>query len=201
MIPLSDLNWGILEIIYLAIIFIVGFLTTYFILPYIIRYMKKKGFVGYDIHKNARPEVAESGGLSFVIGFVVTSILLTIFFPTFFNEISIFLLTVLLAAMIGFLDDRVKLRSRYKILLSIFSGTAIFIANITGYINISSPTFPILDQTRLTFIYPFLIPFLVAIFANTVNMLEGYNGEGSGTCLIAVCSLFICALIWDSTEG
>jgi UDP-N-acetylmuramyl pentapeptide phosphotransferase/UDP-N-acetylglucosamine-1-phosphate transferase len=49
MIPLSDLNWGILEIIYLAIIFIVGFLTTYFILPYIIRYMKKKGFVGYDI--------------------------------------------------------------------------------------------------------------------------------------------------------
>jgi UDP-N-acetylglucosamine--dolichyl-phosphate N-acetylglucosaminephosphotransferase len=163
--------------------------------------MKKKGFVGYDIHKNARPEVAESGGLSFVIGFVVTSILLTIFFPTFFNEISIFLLTVLLAAMIGFLDDRVKLRSRYKILLSIFSGTAIFIANITGYINISSPTFPILDRTRLTFIYPFLIPFLVAIFANTVNMLEGYNGEGSGTCLIAVCSLFICALIWDSTEG
>lgn len=201
MIPLSDLSWGILEIIYLAIIFIVGFLTTYFILPYIIKYMKKKRFVGYDIHKNARPEVAESGGLSFVIGFVVTSILLTVFFPTFFNEISIFLLTVLLAAIIGFIDDRVKLRSRYKILLSIFSGTAIFLANMFGYINISSPTLPILDRTRLTFIYPFLIPFLVAIFANTVNMLEGYNGEGSGTCLIAVCSLLICAIIWNSAEG
>jgi hypothetical protein len=46
-----------------------------------------------------------------------------------------------------------------------------------------------------------MIPILVAIFANTVNMLEGYNGEGSGTSLIAVVSLFICAFIWDSAEG
>jgi len=32
-------------------------------------------------------------------------------------------------------------------------------------------------------------------------MLEGYNGEGSGTCLIAVCFLFICSLIWNTAEG
>jgi len=34
--------------------------------------MKKKGYIGYDIHKNARPEVAESGGLGILIGISIT---------------------------------------------------------------------------------------------------------------------------------
>ncbi|MFW9773138.1 MAG: hypothetical protein ACFFEO_13370 [Candidatus Thorarchaeota archaeon] len=201
MIPLSDLDWGFLEVMYLIIIFVVGFLATYFILPYVLNFMKKKKYIGIDIHKNSRPEVAESGGLSFVIGFIISSIFLMLFFPIIINEITIFLITVILAALIGFIDDRVKLRSLYKILLSIFSGTVIFIANQYGYINIPSPTFPFLSQTRLTIIYPYLIPLLVAIFVNTVNMLEGYNGEGSGTSLIAVCFLFVCAIISNSFQG
>ena len=201
MIPLSGLKWGFLEIFYLIIIFIVGFLITYLTLPYIIKLMKNKNFVGYDIHKNAQPEIAESGGISIVIGFSITSIFVIIFFHDFINETIVFLLTVLIAGAIGFIDDRKKLRSRYKIILSIFSGTTIFFANLIGFITITSPTIPFLDQTRLTIIYPFLVPIIVAVFTNTVNMLEGYNGEGSGTCLIAVCFLFICSLIWNSTEG
>ena len=201
MFPLSDLNWGFLQILFLIVIFFVGFFITYFILPHIMNLMKKKGYVGYDIHKNARPEIPESGGLSIVIGFTATAILLMIFFMDFFNEILIFLLTVLLAAAIGFIDDRKKLRSRYKIILSIFSGIPILLANYSNFVNISSPIIPILDRTRLTIIYPILIPIIIAISTNTVNMLEGYNGEGSGTCLIAVCFLFFCSIIWDSTEG
>jgi len=201
MFPLSDLNWGFLQILSLIIIFLVGFFSTYFLLPYIINLMKKKGYVGYDIHKNARPEIPESGGLSIVIGFTVTAIFLMIFFIDFFNEIFVFLLTVLLAASIGFIDDRKKLRSRYKIILSIFSGIPLFLANYSNFVNISSPIIPVLDRTRLTIIYPILIPIIIAISTNTVNMLEGYNGEGSGTCLIAACFLLICSIIWNSTEG
>ncbi|MHA1241395.1 MAG: hypothetical protein ACTSQU_11475 [Promethearchaeota archaeon] len=32
-------------------------------------------------------------------------------------------------------------------------------------------------------------------------MLEGYNGEGSGTSIIALLSLMACSIIWDSAEG
>ncbi|UCC20217.1 MAG: hypothetical protein JSV62_02730 [Promethearchaeota archaeon] len=198
---LSDLNWSFVEIIYLAIIFIAGFLFTYFLIPYIIEFMKKKKHVGYDIHKNANPEVAESGGLSIVLGFTLCSILIFFFFPAFIKETLIFLLTVLLAGVVGIIDDIKKLRSRYKIILSLLSGIIIFFANIFGFITISSPAIPFLDRTRLTIIYPFLVPFIVAVFTNTVNMLEGYNGEGSGTCLIAVSFLFICGLIWNSAEA
>ena len=201
MYPLTQLNWGFLEIFFLIIIFLVGFFVTYITLPYVIEFMKKKEYVGYDIHKNARPKVAESGGLVIIIGFTVASIFLMIFFQTFLNEIIIFLLTVIIAGIIGFIDDRKKLRSRYKITLSIFAGSALFFANIFGFITISSPAIPFLDKTRLTVIYPLVIPIIIAVFTNTVNIFEGYNGEGAGTCLIAVSFLLVCGIIWNSAEA
>ena len=201
MIRITDLNWGVLEVIYLIIVFAVGFTITMIIIPYLIKMMKKRGHIGIDIHKNLKTEVAESGGISIVIGFSFASMFLIFFFPSFFNEILIFVLTVVLSGLIGYIDDRIKLRSRYKLILTIFTGTLIFLANYFGFIKIESPTIPFLGQLRLTVIYPILAPIIVAVFANTVNMLEGYNGEGSGTSIIALCSLFVCSIIWNSAEG
>ncbi|HUW90067.1 MAG TPA: hypothetical protein VMV43_06055 [Candidatus Nanopelagicaceae bacterium] len=195
------MNWGILETIYLVISFIVGFVITLVIIPYIIRIMKRKGYTGIDIHKTLKNEVPESGGISIIIGISITAILLTIFFPDFFNEILIFVLTVVISGLIGYIDDRIKLRSRYKLLLTILTGIVIFLANSVGFIQIESPTIPFLGKLRLNVVYPILVPLIVAVFANTVNMLEGYNGEGSGTSIIALFSLMICSIIWDSAEG
>ena len=201
MVQLDELNWGIIEILNLVIIFVIGFILTYLIIPFIIKFMKRKQFIGYDIHKTSKPEVAESGGVSIVFGFSVVSIFLMFFFPVFFNEILIFGLTVILSGIIGFIDDRIRLSSRYKILFTLFTGALIFFANLIGFIDIQSPTIPFLGKLRLTVIYPILAPIIVAVFANTVNMLEGYNGEGSGSCLIALIFLFICGLLWNSAEA
>ena len=201
MIRLSAMNWGILETVYLVISFTVGFFVTLVIIPYIIRIMKRKGYTGTDIHKTVKTEVAESGGISIIFGISISSILLTIFFPDFFNEILIFVLTVVISGLIGFIDDRIKLRSRYKLFLTILTGAMIFLANSVGFIQIESPTIPFLGKLRLNVIYPILAPLIVAVFTNTVNMLEGYNGEGSGTSIIALISLIICAIIWDSAEA
>ena len=201
MIPLTDLNFGALEVFYLIIVFVIGFSSTYLIIPYLIKFMKKKGYIGYDIHKNARPAVAESGGLSMVIGVSIASIFLMFFFPIILNEIIVFMLTVISAGIIGFIDDRLRLRSRYKIILTLFAGSIIFIANFFQFIQIKSPTIPFLGGLRISILYPFAVPLIVTVFANTVNMLEGYNGEGSGTCLIATCFLLICGLIWNSAEA
>jgi UDP-N-acetylglucosamine--dolichyl-phosphate N-acetylglucosaminephosphotransferase len=201
MTRLSSLNWGVLETTYLILSFIAGFVITLLIIPYIMRIMKRKGYTGIDIHKTAKTEVPESGGISIIVGISLTSILLAIFFPIFFNEILIFVLTVVISGLIGYIDDRIKLKSRYKLLLTIFTGIMIFLANSVGFIQIESPTIPFLGKLRLNVIYPILAPLIVAVFANTVNMLEGYNGEGSGTSIIALISLIICSIIWDSAEG
>ena len=201
MLRISNLNWDIVEIFYLILIFIVGFAITMFIIPYVMKFMKKKGYIGIDIHKSSRPEVAESGGIALLIGIACTSLLLIIFFPNFFNEILIFILTVVVSGVIGFVDDRIRLKSRYKVILTIFTGILIFLANVYGFITIEAPTIPFLGKLRLNIIYPIVVPIIVAVFANTVNMLEGYNGEGSGTAIIALISLFICSILWDSAEG
>lgn len=198
---ITNLNWSVLEFIFIAIIFIITLVLTYATFPYIIRKMKEKGYVGKDIHKSERPEVAESGGLGIVIGLIIASILTMVFFPVLLNEMLVFLITISLSAFIGFVDDRVKLRSGLKIFLVVFTGAGIFLANYLNFIHIESPTIPVLGQLRLTILYPLAVPVIVAVFANTVNMLEGYNGEGSGTCLIASVFLFICAMIWNSAEG
>lgn len=188
------------DFLWLALIFLVSFLSSYFSIPKIIRFMREHDYVGKDIHKNDQPEVAESGGLSTVIALLISSILIIIFFQEFINETLIFLLTILIAAFIGFVDDRIKLKSRYKILLTLFSGLPLFFANFFGFINISSPIIPFLGRTRLTIIYPFLIPLIVGVFANTVNMLEGYNGEGSGTSLISLTFLLMSGVILLSSK-
>ncbi len=201
MIFITQINLSLLEIFYLILLFFLGFSITYFIMPYIIRFMKKKGYIGIDIHKNSKPEVAESGGLSMIFGFLGGSIFLLIFFIDLSHEIIIICLTILLSGLIGYLDDRIKLKSRYKVGMNLFTGLLIFFANFYGFITIENPTFPIIGKMRLTIIYPILIPLIVTVFTNTVNMLEGYNGEGSGTCLIAVGVLFICSIIINTSEG
>jgi UDP-N-acetylglucosamine--dolichyl-phosphate N-acetylglucosaminephosphotransferase len=163
--------------------------------------MKKKKFIGVDIHKNIKTKVAESGGLSIVLGLSFSSVLLIIGFPNISNELLVFILTVIISGIIGFIDDRIKLRSIVKIFLTIFTGSAFFLANHYALITIKSPTIPFLGETRLTVIYPLTTPLIVAVFANTSNMLEGYNGEGSGTSLIALAFLLICALLWNSAES
>jgi len=198
---LTAINWNFFDVLFLIITFAIGFISTYLILPKLIRVMLNRNYVGVDIHKSSRPTVAESGGISIVIGFIITSLFLMIFFPEFSNVALIFALTVFLSGLIGYLDDRIKLKTRYKILLTLFTGSVIFVANFIGFINIQSPTIPILGRLRLTLIYPFLAPVVVTVFANTVNMLEGYNGEGSGTSIIALIFLFICGLIWNSAEA
>ena len=198
---LTEMNWSFTEIILLILTLIIGFLFTYFIIPKVIKLMKTKNYVGIDIHKNSRPKVAESGGIGIVMGFTITSIFLMIFFPKFSNETLILALTVIISGLIGYIDDRVKLKSRYKLILTLLTGIIIFIANFIGFINIQSPTIPILGKLRLTLIYPLVVPIVVVVFANTVNMLEGYNGEGSGVSIITLIFLLICGIIWNSTEG
>lgn len=201
MVTIKLIDWNLLDIFFAVVIAISGFLVTYLLMPYIIKYMQKKRYVGNDIHKNSKPEVAESGGIGILIGLIVASLFMMLFFREFINQILIFDITILIAGLIGYLDDRVKLRSRYKIILTLLAGIVIFFTNYFNFIDIESPVIPILGRTRLSLIYPFVIPIIVVIFANTVNMLEGYNGEGSGTCLIVSVFLLISSLIWNSGNG
>ena len=197
----SEYNFGIFEIITLIILFGISFLATYFIVPLVMKFARSRGWIGIDIHKLEKPEVPESGGISIALGLVISLVISIFIFPTLINEILVILLTVIIASIIGIIDDRIKLSSLEKTALTIINGGPIFLLYYVGFIEYQSPTIPILGSLRLTLIYPLVTPVIIAVTSNTVNMLEGYNGEGSGTCLIAVIFMLISGIIWGSAQA
>ena len=179
------------------------FFFTYFLYPPLIKWIKKRGWIGYDIHKKNRTPTPESGGIGMAISLIIGSIIIGIFYSELWMEVVVFIITIIFAGVIGFIDDRKQFSSKKKIILLIISGLPVFIFNlpIIGWINVNSPVIPILGQLRLSVIYPFVLPFIVLILTNTVNMLEGYNGEGSGTTSIATFFMIIAAIMTKSGEG
>jgi UDP-N-acetylglucosamine--dolichyl-phosphate N-acetylglucosaminephosphotransferase len=171
--------------------------------PPLIKWIKKKGWIGYDIHKKARTPTPESGGIGITIALVFGSIIVGIFYPELWMTVLVFIITIVFAGAIGFIDDRKQFSSIKKIILLIIAGLPVFIFNLPfiGWISVNSPKLPVLGQLRLNVIYPLILPFIVLILTNTVNMLEGYNGEGSGTTSIATFFIIIAAIMTQSGEG
>ena len=193
------LTW--LDGLYIILIGLGIFAFTSYIYPPLIKWLKAKGWVGYDIHKKARPATAESGGLGMAIGMALGIIIVGLVYPQIRREMVVFLATIGISAVIGWIDDRIELSSILKIVFMVASGIPIFLLNYVGYIQIDSPILPFIGQIRLTLIYPLVIPLIVAIMTNTVNMMEGYNGEGSGTTSIAAIFIIIAAILSKSAEG
>ena len=139
-------------------------------------------------------------------------------FPEIWKETLAFSITVILSGVVGFIDDRRALPSYKKILLMIATGIPLFVLNLdlsqiswpqwlewlkffkVGFIQIDDPIVPIIGQTQLTLIYKLAIPIIILVLTNGVNMLEGYNGEGSGSSLIIIGFMIIYSIISKSSE-
>ncbi len=203
MIPIANLDIEWYQYILLAVIAVAVFGSTYLLYPHVIKWMMAKGYIGYDIHKKDRPATAESGGIAFSITIMVGLIFAAIVFPALWQEILIFVITIFLAAVVGWIDDRTQLSSLKKIIFMFVTGLPVFIANLPfiNFVDISDPVLPVLGRLQLTIIYPLLIPILIMVMTNTVNMLEGYNGEGSGTTSIALLFMIFASILLGSSQG
>ncbi|MFX0099468.1 MAG: hypothetical protein ACFFCS_07795 [Candidatus Hodarchaeota archaeon] len=185
----------------IALLAAVPFLVTFFAIPRQINYMKKIGWIGRDIHKKSRPEVAESGGISLLFGVSSGFILLMILRPEMFIEFLAAFTSTVLAALIGLIDDKLRLSAIKKIASVIFA-TIPMVLLYWGTSHISgTPVVPFLGFLQVTLLYLPFIPGLLAVLMNVVNMLEGYNGEGSGTSIVVAISMILCSIILGSTDG
>ena len=185
------------NLVFLGFLFIplilISFLVTLLILPKWIKRAKLEGLVGADIHKNARPKVAEGGGIAVLIGFIV-SVMLYLGIKTFvFNDqsriIEIFgLLGVLFfASIIGVFDDLLGwkrgLSNRARIILMIFAAVPLMVLGLGTF------TFFGFDWGIF---YPLIIiPLGVVGATTTFNFLAGYNGLEAGQGIIILSGLTI----------
>jgi UDP-N-acetylglucosamine--dolichyl-phosphate N-acetylglucosaminephosphotransferase len=164
-----------------------AFIITYASMPVWIRRARSIGLVGRDMHKPARPEVAEMGGICAVAG-IVGSVFLYLALTTFYfgntqqNSFILALLnTIIIAAMIGVMDDvlgwKKGLRQSSKFLLTIPAAIPMMVVNAGN----SIVNFPVVGYVDTGIFYPLIIvPVGIIGASNAFNMIAGYNGLEAG---------------------
>ncbi len=179
------------------VIYILSFFTPFIItlvgLPLHIRLMHKRGTIGVDVHKEEKPKVAERGGIVILIAIVLSSVLMIILVndPELRLSIGIFCITVTIAGLIGLVDDIFNLSALLKPFLLLFASIPI----IASKRYESRPILPFIGETRLTIAYIVLLPFIIAVPANSVNMLDVFNGSMATTTIIVLIAVFFSNMI------
>ena len=162
-----------------AVCGILGFFVTRFTMPRLINKLERANIIGKDIHKTAKPIVAEMGGIGILFGFIIGIFAGIYLHPVLTFPLTVVLLVILLVGIIGMVDDLLTLSSKEKFILLFLAGIPL--------IWIAPPNVGLL--------YIILIPIAVSIVANLTNMLAGLNGIESGLGVIAMTSLTISCII------
>ena len=176
--------------------FFVGLATTFAAIPWLIIKLREKGIVGEDLNKPHKPKIVEMGGIAVVIGFFAGMSVALMFDGVANKELLyVSLSAVLGAAFIGVLDDLFELRQRQKaffpFLLALPLGAA-----LSSIIYV-----PFIGEVDFGVLVIIGAPFAITCAANAGNMLEGFNGLGTGLGIIMSGTLIILSLHHNRLDG
>ena len=164
----------------------IAFVVSYFSTLWIIGQSRKVGLVGKDVNKKDKPEVPILGGIGIISGFIAGAFSLLLLDVRSERVIPAIILSSLLIAFLGLLDDILNIRQSIRAFLPIFASVPLIVYSV-GHSTIS---IPFIGQINFgIFYYVIIIPFALTITSNAFNMLEGLNGLGSGMGIIMLLTL------------
>jgi UDP-N-acetylglucosamine--dolichyl-phosphate N-acetylglucosaminephosphotransferase len=170
--------------------------TTFVIIPWLIPRLKARGVVGKDLNKPNKPEIAEMGGIAVVVGFFTgVSVLVALNGITNINLLNVSLSAALGAAFVGMMDDLFDLRQRHKAFLPFV------LALPFGAVADPHVVIPHVGEIEFGPWMMLIAAFAITCAANAANMLEGFNGLGTGLGIIMSITLIILSLIHDRLDG
>jgi UDP-N-acetylglucosamine--dolichyl-phosphate N-acetylglucosaminephosphotransferase len=164
------------------------------------KYIFKAGHLGnqnsllhaVDVHKLAKPTVADNGGMIWWLGYVVGMLTLYPFVSqstqTAFNAA---LLSISLVGFIGLIDDIIGISWSWKSISPILGSIPLAIMRV-GVTTMEVPLVGTVDFGILYFLI--VAPIAVTACSNVTNMLAGLNGLEAGSCLISSLGLATAAL-------
>ena len=182
---------------------IVSFLIVVFFMPNAIKMLKEKGITGTDVHKPDKPEVPKGGGfiLLFAIVFALLVVVGLTTFQTFTVEmVGIFaaLVSILIASMIGLLDDQLDFSNKTKVILPMVA-TIPMIA-----VSVGTPTMniPFIGTINFGILYALIIvPLMMTFIIDATNMYGGMNGLEVGLSTINASGLILYVLLIPIIQG
>jgi len=183
---------------------ILAFSLVVITMPRTIKILKEKDIMGIDVHKPDKPKVAKGGG--FVVLFaMVTSLLIVIGITTFQGQeidtgLLAALVSILLAGMIGLLDDNLDFRNRTKIVLPMLAS----IPMMAMQVGTTTMSIPLIGTVDLGVLYPLVvIPLMMTFIIDSTNMYGGMNGLEAGLAAVNSGSLILYVVLLsfiDATE-
>ena len=172
--------------------FLFTLILTYILVPINIRFSKKQNLISHPftrgIHSVPTPI---AGGLSFGIPVILLQLGVYFIFPKLGYQILYLSLGSLLMLILGFLDDKTKLRAKYKLIFQIAIITIIY---FTGF-NIQLLTNPFGETIILGyFSFPVTVLWFLLV-VNAFNLIDGLDGLASGIALIVAVVLLAVGLL------
>jgi UDP-N-acetylglucosamine--dolichyl-phosphate N-acetylglucosaminephosphotransferase len=173
----------------------VGLLTSLVTIRYIMKNFIRLGISGIDHHKPSKPRIPEMGGLAFIAGVVAASIPMLLLNLYFFETLGI-LATVLATGIVGIVDDLKKLSAISKPILTAIAGLPLIVLH--PYKGVL--TLPFGVAFRIPLVYLVIIPALLSVVSNSINMFDTMNGTATGSSLLTLITIFL-AIVLKYSRG
>jgi UDP-N-acetylglucosamine--dolichyl-phosphate N-acetylglucosaminephosphotransferase len=187
--------------IFIAIL--VSFLVVLLFTPKAIEILREKGFTGTDVHKPEKPEIPKGAGTVYLFA-IVFALLVILGSKTFQSyEIEMVgtlaaLVSILMAGMIGFMDDNLDFSNKTKVILPLIA-TIPMIA-----LSVGTPTMsiPFIGTINFGIAYALIIvPLMMTFIIDATNMYAGMNGLEAGLASINASGLVIYVLLTPILKG
>jgi UDP-N-acetylglucosamine--dolichyl-phosphate N-acetylglucosaminephosphotransferase len=184
-------------LITILIALVVSFLVVVLPMPSTIRLLKENQSIGLDVHKYDKPEVPKGAG--FLILFAIVSGLFVVIGISTFQDQGVAdpgllaaLVSILMAGMIGVLDDNYDFRNRTKILLPLVAS----IPMIAMRVGTTTMNIPFIGSIDLGIIYPLVIvPLMMTFIVDATNMYGGMNGLETGLAAINASAIILYVIL------
>jgi UDP-N-acetylglucosamine--dolichyl-phosphate N-acetylglucosaminephosphotransferase len=149
--------------------------------------------MGIDVHKLAKPAVPKGAGFLILFA-IVSGLFVVIGISTFQDQGTVnpgllaALVSILMAGMIGVLDDIYDFRNRTKIILPLVASIPM-VAMRVGTTTMNIPFIGVID---LGILYPLVIvPLMMTFIVDATNMYGGMNGLETGLAVINASAIIL----------
>jgi UDP-N-acetylglucosamine--dolichyl-phosphate N-acetylglucosaminephosphotransferase len=188
-----SLDWDTFAILVAAGAFPVSLALTRFFMFW----NSKHGIVGVDVHKLSKPKVPEMCGAAVPITLILFGTIYWLLSGADWIPFIAYSLVVGLTALVGAVDDRLKMRGIFKPLLTLICGVPLLLLGLEfpGQVYNSTLRVPLFGGFHLPVIYPLTILVVISVTSNAVNMLDPLNGSMSGGISIVACGILIGLLL------
>ncbi|MFW9849763.1 MAG: hypothetical protein ACFFF4_11520 [Candidatus Thorarchaeota archaeon] len=186
----------------ILVAFILALVIVFLFMPGTISMLKEKNITGIDVHKPDKPVVPKGGG--FLVLFAIVFALLIVIGIATFQEGTVSsgllaaLVSILMAGIIGLLDDNFDFRNRTKILLPLVAS----IPMVVMQVGTTTMYIPFIGTLDLGFVYPLIVvPLIMTFIIDSTNMYGGMNGLEAALAAVNSSAVVIYVLLRPIATG